>query len=74
MYLLTDKSYERDPDRVPDPMDNELRTNLKENIVNYKKDFLILGWSRVNAIRFPTVPQMSKGDYFFLVLHSFFIN
>ena len=34
-----------------DPTDNELRTYLKENIVNYKKDFSILGWWRVNAIR-----------------------
>ena len=74
MYLLTDKSYDRDLDRLPDPMDNELRTNLKENIVNYKKDFSILGWWRLNAIRFPTVARMAKGDYFFLVLHSFFIN
>nr|KAJ0222771.1 hypothetical protein LSAT_V11C200098720 [Lactuca sativa] len=43
-----------------DPMDNELRTYLKENIVNYKKDFSILGWWRVNAIRFPTIARMAK--------------
>ena len=74
MYLLTDKSYEKDLDRVPDLIDNELRTYLKENIVNYKKDFSMLGWWRVNVIRFPTVAEIEKGDYFFLVLHSFFIN
>nr|KAJ0197933.1 hypothetical protein LSAT_V11C700376070 [Lactuca sativa] len=43
-----------------DPTDNELRTYLKENIVNYKKDFSILGWWRVNAIRFPTIARMAK--------------
>nr|KAJ0188543.1 hypothetical protein LSAT_V11C900497280 [Lactuca sativa] len=31
-------------------MDNELRTYLKENIVNHKKDFSVLGWWRVNTI------------------------
>nr|KAJ0188963.1 hypothetical protein LSAT_V11C800452830 [Lactuca sativa] len=43
-----------------DPIDKELRTYLKENIVNYKKDFSILGWWRVNVIRFPTVARMAK--------------
>ncbi|KAL7598128.1 hypothetical protein Lser_V15G25935 [Lactuca serriola] len=42
------------------PKDNEFRTYLKENIVNYKKDFSILGWWRRNAIKFPTVAQMAK--------------
>nr|KAJ0188429.1 hypothetical protein LSAT_V11C900474920 [Lactuca sativa] len=43
-----------------DPRDNEFQTYLKESIVNYKKDFSILGWWRVNAIRFPTVARMAK--------------
>nr|KAJ0227194.1 hypothetical protein LSAT_V11C100010100 [Lactuca sativa] len=42
------------------PTDNAFRTYLKENIVNYKKDFSILGWWRLNAIRFPTVAQIAK--------------
>nr|KAJ0227366.1 hypothetical protein LSAT_V11C100025950 [Lactuca sativa] len=43
-----------------DPTDNEFRTYLKENIVNYKKDFSILGWWRVNVIRFLIVARMAK--------------
>ena len=52
-----------------DPVDNELRSYLKETRTAYKKNFDILGWWKVNAMRFPIVARMAKGNcYFFFSL------
>ena len=55
--------------RNSDPVDNELRSYLKETRTAYKKNFDILGWWKVNAMRFPIVARMAKGNcYFFFSL------
>ncbi|KAJ9557436.1 LOW QUALITY PROTEIN: hypothetical protein OSB04_012050 [Centaurea solstitialis] len=46
--------------RNSNPVDNELRSYLKETRASYKKNFDILGWWKVNAIRFPIVARMAK--------------
>nr|KAJ0212621.1 hypothetical protein LSAT_V11C400166700 [Lactuca sativa] len=57
-----------------DPIDNDFRTYLKENIVNYKKNS-ILGYWRPNAIRFPTVARMPKVYKLILLqFNSFFVG